>query len=100
MFKVKTWVLALGLFFTETFIVFVIWNLLEPNPVYIRMLETVLPGFKWLSFGRVLLGMFEAFLYGAYIAVAFVPLYNFFYRRHEGSKIPGQPTRHRSMTQS
>jgi len=87
MFRMKTWILAVGLFLTETFIVLVIWNLLDPNPVYIRMLETVLPGFKWLSLGRAFLGMVESFLYGAYIAVAFVPLYNFFYRRHEREAI-------------
>lgn len=83
MFRMKTWILALGLFFTETFIVCVLWNVVEPNPVYIRMLETVLPGFKWLSFGSVLLGIIESFLYGTYIAVAFVPLHNFLYRQHE-----------------
>jgi len=83
MFRIKTWILTLGVFFTDTFIVFVLWNLLEPNPVYIRILETVLPGFKWLSLGHALLGMVEAFLYGTYVAVMFVPLHNFFYRRHE-----------------
>ena len=83
MFRLKTWILTLGMLFTETFILCVIWNLVEPNPVYIRTLEIVLPGFKWLTFRHLLLGLVESFLYGTYIAVAFVPLHNFLYRRHE-----------------
>jgi len=44
-------------------------------------LEAVLPAFKWLSFGGFILGLVESFLYGAYIGIVFVPIYNFLSRR-------------------
>ena len=83
MFRLKTWIWTVGLLFTETFVLCVLWNIFEPNPVYIRMLETALPGFKWLSTGSVALGLLESFLYGAYLAVNFVLIHNFFHRRHQ-----------------
>lgn len=83
MFKLKTWVWTLGLLAVQTFILCVLWNVFEPKLIYIRMLETFLPGFKWLTFGRFMLGMAESFFYGAYFAVAFVILHNFFHARHE-----------------
>jgi hypothetical protein len=44
-------------------------------------LEAVLPAFRWLTFGGFLLGLAESFLYGVYIGVVFVPIYNFINRR-------------------
>jgi hypothetical protein len=40
-----------------------------------------LPGFSWLSPGPFLLGLVESFAYGWYVAVVFVPLFNFFNAR-------------------
>lgn len=40
-----------------------------------------LPGFTWLSPGTFLLGLVEAFAYGWYVALVFVPLFNFFNAR-------------------
>jgi hypothetical protein len=40
-------------------------------------LEEVLPAFKWISFGGFILGLVESFLYGAYIGIVFVPIYNY-----------------------
>lgn len=37
-----------------------------------------LPGFTWISPGSFLLGLVESFAYGWYIALVFVPLFNFF----------------------
>ena len=37
-----------------------------------------LPGFSWLSPGTFLLGLVESFAYGWYVAIVFVPLFNFF----------------------
>lgn len=36
-----------------------------------------LPGFSWLSPGTFLLGLVESFAYGWYVALVFVPLFNF-----------------------
>jgi hypothetical protein len=40
-----------------------------------------LPGFSWLSPGTFLLGLVESFAYGWYVALVFVPLFNFFSTR-------------------
>ena len=97
MFRLKTWFWTLSLLFTQTYILCVLWNIVEPKPVYIRMLEILLPGFQWLTLGSFLMGMVESFFYGAYVAVAFVTLHNYFYRkdqRYEPAK-PGEEHRER-----
>ena len=83
MFRLKTWFWTLSLVFTQTYILCVLWNIVEPKPVYIGMLEMFLPGFKWLTFGSFLIGMAESFLYGAYVAAAFVTLHNYFYKKNQ-----------------
>ena len=73
--------LSLGLFFDVSFVLCVAWGLLAPQSLSTKMaalLEAVLPGFAWLSPQAVILGLVEAFLIGVYIAVVFVPLFNFF----------------------
>lgn len=44
-------------------------------------LEAMLPAFKWISFGGFILGFVESFLYGAYIGIVFVPIYNYLDKR-------------------
>jgi hypothetical protein len=46
------------------------------------------PGFTWVTPGSVLLGLVEAFLYGVYVALVFVPLFNHF----EGGTMAGAET--------
>lgn len=82
MFKIRVWFWSMGLFFLLTYCAFISWNMAVSNPAYIRLLETFLPGFKWLSPMRLVLGAAESFLYGAYVAIVFVPIHNFYYRRH------------------
>jgi hypothetical protein len=88
MLKLKVWFWSLGTFFLLTFCLFVFWNLAATNPAYIRLLETFLPGFKWITPARFLLGAVESFAYGAYISVLFVPIHNFFYRMHHPMEQP------------
>jgi hypothetical protein len=82
MFRLKTWIWTLGLLFVETFTACVLWNVVNPNPTYIRMLETFFPGFKWLSIKSLALGGLESFLYAAYLAGSFVLIHNFLHRKH------------------
>lgn len=72
--------LSLGLFFDVSFVLCVLWGLLAPQGFtkMVGFLELVLPGFRWLTPQSVVLGLVEAFLYGVYIAVVFVPLFNYF----------------------
>jgi uncharacterized protein DUF5676 len=72
--------LALGLFFAVTFSLCILWGLLVPglHARGVPVLEGILPGFTWLTPGSIVLGLVEAFLFGFYVAVIFVPLFNYF----------------------
>ncbi len=48
-------------------------------------LEAVLPGFEWISIGSFFIGLIESFLWGAYAALVFVPLHNYFFRKWGGA---------------
>ncbi len=76
--KVITW--SLGVFTAFTFVVCVFYGLVTPQSLHMHnFLEMVLPAFKWLTWWGVLLGLIESFLYGVYVGLVFVPIYNFFY---------------------
>jgi len=72
--------LALGLFFAVTFSLCILWGTLLPrlHARGVPILEGILPGFTWLTPGSILLGLVEVFLYGFYVALIFVPLFNYF----------------------
>jgi hypothetical protein len=42
--------------------------------------ESLLPDFSFISVPSFFLGLIESYLYGWYIALVFVPLYNYFNR--------------------
>ena len=78
--------LALGTFFAVSFLLCIAWGALLPS-LHARgnaLLEAIFPGFTWLTPGSIVLGLVEAFLYGVYAALVFVPLFNYF----EGRKPP------------
>ncbi len=74
---------SLGIFATFTYILCVIYGLVVPQRLHgmALFLEAVLPAFKWLTIGGFLLGLVESFIYGAYIGIVFMPIYNFISRR-------------------
>ena len=75
--RVVSW--SLGIFMAITFILCVLYGLVVPQRLHgmSDFLEAVLPAFRWLTFGGFLLGIVESFLYGAYVGIVFVPIYNF-----------------------
>jgi hypothetical protein len=79
--RVVSW--SLGLFLSFSYILCVLYGLVVPERLHgmSQFLEMVLPAFEWLSFGGFILGLIESFLYGAYIGIVFVPIYNFLSRR-------------------
>lgn len=78
--KVVSW--SLGIFAAVSFVVCVIYGLIVPQSLHMyQFLEAVLPAFKWLTFWGFLLGLLESFLYGVYVGLVFVPIYNFLTRR-------------------
>lgn len=82
--KALTW--SLASFCAITFLVCVAYGLVAPESLHMSgALEVVLPGFRWLTPVGFVIGLVEAFLYGAYAGLVFGPLYNFFARRVERS---------------
>jgi hypothetical protein len=82
MLKVKVVSWALGSLGAVTFVVCVLYGLIVPESLHMKaILEQMLPAFRWLTWWGFLLGLAESFLYGAYIGLVFVPLYNWFARR-------------------
>lgn len=79
--RVMAW--SLGIFFAFTFILCVIYGLVVPQKLHgmADFLESVLPAFTWLTAGGFLLGLVESFLYGAYVGIVLVPIYNLINRK-------------------
>lgn len=75
--RVVSW--SLGLLFSISFVLCVIYGLIVPPRLHGMsvFLEAVLPAFRWISIGGFILGLIESFLYGAYIGIVFVPIYNY-----------------------
>ncbi len=75
--KIVSW--SLGLFTAVSFVLCVLYGLLVPERLHgmSAFLEMVLPAFKWLTFWGFVLGLVESFLYGIYVGIVFVPIYNF-----------------------
>ena len=83
--RVVSW--SVGLFLAISFVLCVLYGLVVPERLHgmKTFLEAVLPAFRWLTPGGFILGLMESFLYGVYIGVVFVPIYNFINRRSESS---------------
>jgi len=74
--------LSLSLFFTISYVLCVMGYLLFPTlPVAHSSLSMFLPGFTLLSWRSFLLGLAESFVWGWYVTLVFVPLYNFWASR-------------------
>lgn len=83
--KVVTW--SLGIFTAISFVLCVIYGLVVPARLHaVQVLEAVLPAFTWLTFPGFVLGLLESFLYGAYVGLVFVPIYNALSRRWDPAR--------------
>lgn len=72
---------ALSVFLALTFANCVGWGLVAPPNLHMHgVWEQLLPGFTFISVSSFFIGLVEAYLYGWYIALIFVPLYRFFHR--------------------
>ena len=79
--KIKPLGQALSIFLTMTFTLCIAWGLVTPASLHMHAAwESLLPGFSFISVPGFFLGLIESYLYGWYIALVFVPLYNYFNR--------------------
>jgi hypothetical protein len=51
---------------------------LFPQSAMYEVWLKLLPGFEWLSWQTFFLGLVESYIYGWFITLIWVPLYNFF----------------------
>lgn len=72
---------TLSVFFAVSFILCLLAALVLPAQGMQMVFEAVFPGFVWLNAASVVLGLFWTVFYGWYIAVLFVPIRNYFFRR-------------------
>ncbi len=77
-FSITSLGMALGSFLAISFTLCVIFGLLFPGFTMYKTWIGLLPGVSWMSLPSFLLGLIESFVYGWYIALFFVPLYNYF----------------------
>lgn len=69
---------ASSLFLAITFTLCVAFDLAFPEHAMYEAWRKLLPGFEWISWSSFGLGLIESYGYGWYIALIWVPLYNFF----------------------
>ena len=82
---------TLAVFGAVNFVACVIYGLIVPPEYHApRVLEAILPGFRWLTPWSFLVGLVETFIYGAYVGLVFTPIYNFMLRAC-GSSTAGRP---------
>lgn len=82
MLNIKVWTVTLGSFLAFSFTICVVGGVLLPGlPIRHLVLESLLPGFKWISLGAFVLGFVESFLFGAYAGSLIGCLHNFIARR-------------------
>ena len=70
--------MSLGLFLAITYVLCVVFDLWLPQYAMHEIWLKLLPGVTWITWPSFFLGLIESFAYGWYVALIFVPLYNFF----------------------
>jgi len=68
---------ATSLLLMISFILCVGFDLLFPEHAMYQVWQKLLPGFEWLSWKSFFLGAIESYGYGWYVALIWVPIYNF-----------------------
>ncbi len=73
--------MSTGIFLAISFVVCVGFGLIFPTMTMYQAWLPLLPGFAWISMSSFVIGLVETFAYGWFIAVLFVPLFNYFSER-------------------
>ena len=74
---------ATSIFLATTFALCVAFDLLLPEHAMYSAWQNLLPGFEWISWKSFLIGLIEAYGYGWYFTLIWVPLYNVFAARSD-----------------
>ncbi|MDT8376753.1 MAG: DUF5676 family membrane protein [Mariprofundaceae bacterium] len=76
---------ATSLFLAITFALCVAFDVLFPEHAMYTAWQKLLPGFTGINWGSFFIGLIEAYGYGWYMALIWVPLYNVFATRDSKS---------------
>jgi hypothetical protein len=68
---------ATSALFLISFILCVTFDLIFPEFAMHQSWHSLLPGFEWISWTSFFLGAFESYLYGWFVAIIWVPIFNF-----------------------
>ncbi len=89
--RIRSVGLSLGVLLAVSYVLCLAWDLLFPGWAMYPAWERLLPGFSWSAPG-LLIGLAETLLYGYYVALVFVPVYNYLHRQEMGHQSGrGQP---------
>jgi hypothetical protein len=80
--SVSTVGISLTAFFVFSYILCVLGAVLFPGMVAHRVLEFLLPGFELLTWRSFFIGLLGSIGWAWYVAVVFVPIYNFVHARN------------------
>lgn len=67
---------ATSLLLSISFVLCVAFDWFFPEYAMYEVWQKLLPGFEWISWKSVLLGLVESYGYGWYFALIWVPIYN------------------------
>jgi hypothetical protein len=73
--------LSLGFFFVITYVLCVLYGILGFQQGMHQLFFQLIPGFTWITWPSFFFGLLWTFVLGWYVAVVFVPLFNFFAAR-------------------
>lgn len=94
MYKMRVWIWTLGLLSTLAFLHVVLLGLFGSTHLTVdRALHILLPGYHSGSMSGFMIGLVESFLWGAYAAILFVVIHNYFYGIHHIAP-KAEPGRH------
>lgn len=68
---------ATSFLIASTFVVCVIFDLMFPEYAMYSLWLKLLPGFEWITWKGFFLGLLESYLYGWYVTLIWVPIYNY-----------------------
>lgn len=69
---------ATSFFIAISFSLCVAFDLLFPQHAMYEVWLKLLPGFEWISWKSFFIGLVDSYAYGWFIALIWVPLYNYF----------------------
>lgn len=79
--SIKVVGLTLALFLSIIYTICIVFCLIWPEFAMYKMWAPLLPGFFWINWQTFFLGLVESFIWGYFLTIIFVPIYNMLNRK-------------------